>query len=413
MRTAVPRESGDFCVLYNACNMRFRKLLLGAALVAVAVLASIYFFRKPEDSVVLRASGTIEATDVDVAFQIPGRVAEVVVSEGQAVKAGDVLARLSADELAETVKQIQASLDGVESQTRQQASTVEMRRGIIDSQIAVAESQAEAANIAAGRLREGLRPQEIRVAEAELAQAEAALAQSKSEFDRAASLFKEGIFPQQEYDAALTALRTAEANREAVQQRLALAKEGARREDIAEAEARVLAARSAVAAAEAGRTEIDIQREGLTAARARERELRAQLEAAKTQLSRTEIHAPLDGVILTKNVESGEVVSAGTPVVTMADIDDLWMNIYIPETQTGLVKLGQSVRVRVDSFPGEAFTGKVVFISAESEFTPKTILTQEERIKLVYRVKVSLDNTAQRLKPGMPADAEVDVGKGL
>src|SRR4029434_3571114 len=139
----------------------------------------------------------------------------------------------------------------------------------------------------------------------------------------------------------------------------------------------------------------------------RSRELRAQLEAAKTQLSYTEIRSPLDGVVLTKNVEAGEFVNPGTPVVTIDKHGDLWMNVYIPETQTGLVKLGQAVRVTVDSFPGKAFNGKIIFVSSESEFTPKTILTQEERIKLVYRTKISLEDTQQGLKPGMPADAEI------
>ena len=161
--------------------------------------------------------------------------------------------------------------------------------------------------------------------------------------------------------------------------------------------------------AEAGRKEIDLQRAALDAAHARERELRAQLESAKTQLGYTEIRSPLDGVVLTKNVESGEVVSPGTPVVTVANIAELWMNIYIPETQTGLVKLGQAVSVKVDSFPKESFKGTITFVSSESEFTPKTILTQEERIKLVYRAKVSLENTQQRLKPGMQADAEISL----
>jgi HlyD family secretion protein len=114
-------------------------------------------------------------------------------------------------------------------------------------------------------------------------------------------------------------------------------------------------------------------------------------------------------VVLLQNVESGEVVNPGTPVVTVGDIDALWMNVYIPETRTGLVKLGQPVRVSVDSFPGEAFMGSVTFISSESEFTPKTIQTEEERVKLVYRVKVSLENTQQKLKPGMPADAEIAI----
>jgi HlyD family secretion protein len=256
-------------------------------------------------------------------------------------------------------------------------------------------------------VREGLRPQEVRVAEAELARAEALLSQARSEFDRVSNLVKEGVYPRQQLDTAQAALRTAESAKEAATQRLALAREGSRRQDIAEAEARAETAQAGVSVAQAGRRDVDVQRAALNAAQAREKELMAQLEAAKTQLSYAEIRSPLDGVVLTKNVEAGEFVNAGTPVVTIANIDDLWMNIYIPETQTGLVKLGQAVRVTVDSFPGESFKGKITFVSSESEFTPKTILTQEERIKLVYRTKVSLENTQQRLKPGMPADAEI------
>lgn len=388
--------------------MRSRRVIPGLALIVVIAAIAGYFWWKPaQEEGLLTASGTIEATDVDVSFQIAGRVAEVLVDEGQAVKTGDLVARLAAEDLVEAVRQIEASLEAVISQARQQQSTIELRRGIIESQIAQAQSQAEAAGFTVERLREGLRPEEIRVAEAELAQAEASLAQRQSEYERVSALFKEGILPKQQLDTALTALRTAETAREAARARLELAKEGSRREDIAEAEARLKAAQAAVGVAEAGRREIDVQRQALEAAQARERELRAQLEVAKTQLSRAEIRSPLDGVVLTRNVESGEVVSPGTPVVTIANIEDLWMNVYVPENQTGLVRLGQAVRVNVDSFPGVGFAGKVVFISAESEFTPKTILTQEERIKLVYRVKVSLENEDQRLKPGMPADAAI------
>jgi HlyD family secretion protein len=256
-------------------------------------------------------------------------------------------------------------------------------------------------------VREGLRPQEVRVAEAELSRAEAQLSQARAEFERISNLVKEGVAPRQQLDTVQAALRTAESAREAASQRLALAREGSRRQDIAEAEARAETAQAGVSVAQAGRRDVDVQRAALNAAQAREKELQAQLEAARTQLSYAEIRSPLDGVVLTRNVESGEFVNAGTPVVTIANIDDLWMNIYIPETQTGLVKLGQAVRVTVDSFPGESFKGKITFVSSESEFTPKTILTQEERIKLVYRTKVSLENTQQRLKPGMPADAEI------
>jgi len=389
--------------------MRSRSLLVVIVILTAAALVAGYVLTHRETDNSIRGSGTIEATDVDLSFQIPGRVIEVLAVEGQAVKAGDVVARLSPDELAHRVSQIQAALEAATSQVRQQERVVALRRDVVEGQVEQARGEAQASRVAADRVREGLRPQEIRVAEAELAQTEAQLAQSRAEYDRISNLVKEGVTPRQQLDNVEAALRTAESAREAAAQRLAIAREGSRRQDIAEAEARAETAQAGVNVAQAGRTDVDVQRAALSAARAREKELMAQLEAAKTQLSYTEIRAPLDGVVLTKNVEAGEFVNPGTPVVTIANIDDLWMNIYIPETQTGLVKLGQEVRVTVDSFPGESFKGKITFVSSESEFTPKTILTQEERIKLVYRTKVTLENTQQRLKPGMPADAEIVV----
>jgi len=388
--------------------MRSRSLLAVGLLVAAVFLVA-YYFRHQKDDTVLRASGTIEATDVDVSFQIAGRVTEVLAVEGQPVKAGEVLARVAADEFKERVHQIEAALDAAVSQVRQQEKTIQLRRDTVEGQIAQARSQAEASRVVAERVREGSRPQEIRVAEAELSQAEAVLVQRRSDYERISGLVKEGVVAKAQLDAAEAALRSAESARDASSQRLALSKEGARRQDIAEAQAQLERAQAGVNVAEAGRRDVDVQIAALASAQAMEKQLRSQLETVKTQLSYTEIRSPMNGVVLTKNVEAGEFVNPGTPVVTIANIDELWMNIYIPETQTGLVKLGQEVRVSVDSFPKEAFMGKITFVSSESEFTPKTILTEEERIKLVYRAKVALENTQQRLKPGMPADAEIQL----
>ena len=387
--------------------MWLRRLAIGLVLLALAAISIAYFATDRRKESVLRSSGTIEATNVDVSFQVPGRVTEILVTEGQAVRAGDVLARLSAEEHEEYVAQIKASLDAVTSQVRQQEIALALRQDVLVNQIAEAKGEVEALASAADKQRAGSRPQEIRVAEAELAQAEAFLTQRRADFGRVSALSKAGVLPQQQLDAAEAQLRAAEANRDAAGEKLNLAREGARHEDVAEADARVKSAEAGVGIAEAGRREVDIQREALGAARARQRELLAQFNAAKTQLAHTEIRSPLDGVVLTKNVESGEVVNPATPVVTVANINELWMNIYIPEAQTGLVTLDQPVEINVDSFPGETFKGKVTYVSSKSEFTPKTILTQEERIKLVYRVKVSIQNSNQRLKSGMPADAVI------
>jgi len=387
--------------------MRSRWLLVVLILLVAAGAAFFHFRNRRADDGILRASGTIEATKVDVSFQIGGRVAEVTAVEGQPLKADDVLARLDPKELQAHVNQIMASLDVARKQALQQKSTVAMRSDIVESTINQSLSETEAARISVDRVRNGSRPEEIRVAEAQVRQAEADLDRRKNDFQRMSDLKAKDIVSQQEFDVAQSAYRMAETTVASARERLALAKEGPRREDVAEAEARLRAAQASSAVAEAGKKSIVIEGQALDSMIAHQRELEAQLDAARTQLTYTEIHAPLDGVVLTKNVESGEVVNPGTPVVSIANIDDLWMNIYIPETQTGFVKLGQAVRVHVDSFPGETFKGKISFVSSESEFTPKTIQTQEERIKLVYRVKVSLENTGQRLKPGMPADAEI------
>jgi HlyD family secretion protein len=324
------------------------------------------------------------------------------------VKAGTVLARLSSEELEARVRQIQAARDGVSGQIRQQEAALALRTGVVENHLEQARGQADAVRTALSRLNTGSRPEEIRLAEAEVAQAEAALAPRQLEYRRAGQMLDGGLISQQQFDAARAASQAAEAALAAARQRLALVREGPRREDIAEGEARLRSADAGVAAAATGRKEIDVERAGLETLRARYREIGAQLDVAKSQLGYTAVRAPIDGVVLTRNMENGEVANPGTPVATLADLDNLWMNLYVPEMEIGRLKLGRPVGIRVDAFPDERFKGTVSFISSEAEFTPKTIQTEEERIKLVYRVKVSLENTGQRLKPGMPADAEIE-----
>lgn len=120
--------------------------------------------------------------------------------------------------------------------------------------------------------------------------------------------------------------------------------------------------------------------------------------------------SPISGVVLSKAIEPGEQVAAGTPVVTLGDLNDCWLKGYIPETELARVKLGQRARITADGLPGKAFEGRVSFISSQAEFTPKSVQTEKERVKLVYRVKISFANPRMELKPGMPADAVIDLG---
>ncbi|WP_298439270.1 efflux RND transporter periplasmic adaptor subunit, partial [Geobacter sp.] len=150
------------------------------------------------------------------------------------------------------------------------------------------------------------------------------------------------------------------------------------------------------------------QRRGrIDAARARFREAREALALAKTRLSYTTLTAPLTGLVLSKHVEPGEEVAAGTPIITVGDITDTWLRAYIAETDLGRVKVGQKARIKTDAFPDRRYEGTVTFISSEAEFTPKNVQTEKERVKLVYRIKITVPNPKMELKPGMPADAEI------
>ena len=150
---------------------------------------------------------------------------------------------------------------------------------------------------------------------------------------------------------------------------------------------------SAKTAADAGKANVDA--------------LSASLELAKTRLGFADLASSINGYVLVKSAEKGEVVQAGAPVFTVADLSDIWLTAYVNETDLGRVKLNQEVDVKTDTYPGKVYKGRISFISQEAEFTPKQIQTTQERVKLVYRIKIRIDNTDLELKPGMPADGYI------
>jgi HlyD family secretion protein len=191
--------------------------------------------------------------------------------------------------------------------------------------------------------------------------------------------------------------------------RLSLVKEGARKEDIEAAKAQVARAQAAVRSAENNRLEVRRREQELVSRQAEVQRAQSQVAVVDVQIRDSVAEAPMDGVVLTKNVELGEVVNAGVPILTIGDTARPWLRAYLTEKQLGRVKLGDKVKVTTDSFPGKVYIGRVTFIASEAEFTPKQIQTPEERVKLVYRIKVELDNPNQELKLNMPVDAVIDL----
>lgn len=287
------------------------------------------------------ASGTVEVTEVRVAAEVAGRILALPACEGQAVQKGDLLARLD-------------------------PATHEAR-------LAEARAARDLAQAQLDLLKAGSRTEDIRRAEAQWREAKAAAWVAEQTLTRIRKLFEQGSVSEQQADEAkASAERTAAAAASAGEQYEKLVK-GSRAEEIRAAEA------------------------GLAQASAR-------VALAEKSLRDTEVRSPIGGTVLLRVAETGELAAPGSPLATVADLQDAWLTLYIPEPRLASVKLGSKVRVRVDGRT-DSYTGTVSFISPQAEFTPRNVQTSEERAKLVYRVKVTLPESEGVFKPGLPADA--------
>lgn len=327
-----------------------RKVLLPLAVAAAATatfLATVTCRRNGARNAI-QVSGNIEATQTEIAFRIPGKLLERPVDEGQTVQEGQLLARLDAKDLEQT--------------------------------LAMRQAESAVAHSALTALLAGSRKEEVEATQAALDQATADLKRLEPDEARIRDLHEKGIVSARDYEAVRAALEAARARARQVERQYALVKKGPRKEDIAQGQARDEQARQALA-------------------------------LAQTQLGFATVTAPFSGIVLSKNVEPKEYVAPGTAVVTLGDLSHVWLRAYIDETDLGRVKVGQKVALTTDSYAGKRYEGRVSFIASEAEFTPKSVQTKKERVKLVYRIKIEVPNPSLELKPGMPADAEILTGE--
>jgi HlyD family secretion protein len=218
-------------------------------------------------------------------------------------------------------------------------------------------------------------------------------------------LFAKGVVAEKTRDAADVGFQTALKEHERAVQAYLMSKEGFRREEIDTARSRLAEGEAALRLSQSNLQKIQAAEQEVEAARAQMASANAALSVAEIQLARTELHAPYAGIILSRNVEPGEVVSPSQEVLSMADLSRVDLKVFVGETEIGKIKPGRPVDVKIDTFPDKTYTGRVAFISPQAEFTPKIIQTHKERVKLVYLVKVSIPNPDLELKSGMPADA--------
>jgi len=372
-----------------------RLMVLLPAVLLVAVLAYLILGRS-NDGRVIRVSGNIEVTDAEVSFKILGRVEARLVDEGEMVRAGQTIARLDSAELAQEVAARRAEMQAV------QAALAELEAGSRPEEIAQAEASAAQAKARLDEMLAGSRPEELSAAEAVLRRAKAEAERARLDAERYEGLYKKEIVSAQQYDLARTAYETALARQREAEEQYKLVKEGPRKEQIEQARAAWLQAQERFVLVKKGPRQETIEQ-----ARARLQQAKEGLAVAETRLGYATLTSPLAGVVLSKNVEPGEFVAAGTPIVTVGDLENVWLRAYINETDLGRVKVGQRVRVATDTYPDKRYEGRVSFIASQAEFTPKSVQTEKERVKLVYRIKVDIRNPNMELKPGMPADAEI------
>ena len=350
-------------------------------------------------------SGTIEATEANLAFQAGGRVVRVIVREGQAVVKGQVLAELDRAEYEARFEQAMANVARYRELQKQLQTLLEVYEKSLPLEVDRAEAGVQALSSQLEEILSGNRAQDVEGARQAFLAAEAVMEEARKNRDRYDQLFKMEIASEKEWDAERlkyeTALRDYEQRREAYD----LAKEGPRREAIETARARLSEGKAALNNARNDLKRIEAARRDVESARQQVRAGEAALAQAKIQVEYTELKAPFPGIITSRNVEPGEVVTPSREVITLADLSRVDLKIFAGETEIGKVKPGQSVDVKVDTFPDKVYKGVVTFISPEGEFTPKIIQTHKERVKLVYLVKISLPNPDLELKTGMPADA--------
>ncbi len=413
------------------------KRIIPIIILLAAVGAGYWWFTQTKVdasvSTALTGSGIIEAEKVAVTTEIGGRIIAIEVDEGDEVKAGQVLVEIDPANLLAQQTQLEATL------ATAKANLTAVSAPPRSEDIAAAEAQLAQAKAA----RDGAKttwetaqalvnnPHEL---QARLSQAQAQVTEAQRNFEQAQVQFKRAEI-QAEVASRNQSNHAALVQNKVVQEQLRAAQVGVKMTEVAlagakqqvelliqlrdhplqliaqanaaraayqQAEAAVQVAEANLAAVKAGPTQEDI-----AIAQAQVAEAETALTAVQVQLDKLTLTAPRAGLISHKSVNTGELAAPGTTLLELSDIETVNLTVYIPETQIGRVKVGQQALVFVDAYPDEVFEGTVTFVTPQAEFTPRNVQTQEERVNLVFGVKITLDNPDHRLKPGMPADVEI------
>lgn len=392
--------------------MIIKKVIPGIGLIIILAIMAYFWLDETRNgtSSSIFLSGNIELRTVNLAFKVPGQLVDLAVEEGDTVTEGMTLAALDPNLLLRRRDQAEAGLAAARSRRRELEASLTYQISRTEAQIEQQNAELKQAQAYLDQLLSGARDQEIEEGRAAVERVASEAQRARLAWARAQTLYaNEDISASQRDQFQSTSEASAASVRQA-RQRLDLLIEGPRKEDITSARAQLERAQAGLKLAETQRLDVKRIEQSIETARADTQSARAQLALIDTELEDLVMRSPTDGVVLVKAAEVGEILAGGTTVVEIGDIEHPWLRGYISEEDLGRVKLGSPVKITTDSYPGKVYQGRISFIASEAEFTPKQIQTFEERIKLVYRIKIDVSNPDRELKLNMPSDAEILLG---
>jgi len=384
---------------------RKRVILIGFLVLLSGVGAVVWWGQSSRRGAELYYSGTIEATSSNLAFQVGGRVQEILTDEGQSVDAGAVLAVLDRREYVALRDQARANLQRAGQNLLQLETVLEINRNVLPAEVDRAAAAVKALQAQLAEAESGYRVQEVERARLAADAARVTLENARKDKDRYDELFRKGVVAEKSRDSFNVQYEIALKEHQRTVEAYQMAREGFRREEVDTARSRLAEGQAALRLAQSNLKKIEAAEQDVEAARAQVAAAQAALDVAEIQLDHTRVRAPYGGIILSRNVEPGEVVTPSQEVLSIADLSTVDLKVFVAETEIGRIAPGQPVAVKIDTFPDKVYDGRVAYISPQAEFTPKIIQTHKERVKLVFLVKVSVPNPHFELKSGMPADA--------
>lgn len=364
-----------------------------APLLVIAALFAVYFgYERWKSSQPYEWSGTLENRTVSVGSRAGGRVKDVLVKEGDMVQAGQPLVVLEPGDLEAQKLIAQANL------AQAQAVLDKLEKGARPEEIEQARARAMTANAALQQSRAGARSEQIAAAEARLASAQATADKAQLDADRAKKLFASGAISKAEMDTIDTNVRAATASRDALAKQLEELKNGVRREELDQAAARALEANASARLVQAG-----ARVEDLRAAKAQVDAAKGRFDQIQVALDELVVKAPRAARVETLDLRPGDLLAPNATAATLLESGQMYVRIYVPETQVGFIKTGQEVTLFVDSFPKRGFKGVVEHVNAQGEYSPRNLQTADERADQVFAARIGLREGEGELKAGMAA----------